>query len=75
MDVPEDEWIRVEMRAPLGRADSRWDLALQAGQGTRREFKSLPCDTDWKEVRWVGFSSLAVNDSAFELDDIEMENR
>ena len=74
-EVPENEWVRVEMRSPLGRVDSRWDLALVLADGTRREFKGLSCDTDWKEARWVGFSSLARNNSAFELDDVEMENR
>jgi hypothetical protein len=74
-EIPESEWVRVEMRSSLGRADSRWDLALVLPDGVRREFKGLPCDTDWKEARWVGFSSVATNNSAFELDDVEMENR
>ncbi len=75
LEVPENAWISVEMRAILGLPDSHWDLRLALPEGQSREFKELPCDPDWKEARWVGFSSEATNYTAFELDDVEMENQ
>jgi hypothetical protein len=75
MDLPENDWVGVEMRAILGQTNSHWDLTISLPGGAKREFGDLPCDPNWREARWVGFSSLATNDVAFELDDIEMENR
>jgi hypothetical protein len=74
-DLPENTWVRVEMSAPLGRSDSRWELTLTLAGAGPRPFKDLPCDAGWKETRWVGFSSLATDRVAFYLDDVEMEQR
>jgi hypothetical protein len=74
-DLPENTWVRVEMSAALGRSDSRWELTLALPGGSPRQFKDLPCDAGWKEVRWVGFSSLATDRTAFYLDSVELETR
>lgn len=74
-EIPENQWIRVEMRASLGRSNSQWNLGLTMPDGKRKALSVLPCDSDWKAARWVGFSSLAVNESRFELDDVVMQNR
>lgn len=75
MDVPLNTWFGVEMRAPLGQSRGQWTLSVTLPDGARKEFAGLPCDADWKEARWVGFSSDATDFTAFELDDVEMENR
>jgi hypothetical protein len=75
LDCDFNTWIAVEMRAPLGQTKSHWELTLTLPGGNTREFKDLPCDADWQEVRWLGFSSLATNNVAFYLDDVEMENK
>ena len=74
IDIPDLAWIGVEMRATLGQSNSRWGLVVTFPNGAKRPFEDLPCDPDWKEARWVGFSSHATTETAFELDDIEMEN-
>jgi hypothetical protein len=74
-EVPENVWVGVRMRSPLGQTDSRWELVLTLPNGQVREFKDLPNDTDWKAARWVGFSSPATTATSFQLDDIEMENQ
>jgi hypothetical protein len=74
MEIPANAWIGVEMRATLGRSDSRWNLKITLPDGTGREFKDLPCDSAWKEARWVGFSSMGRDGVSFYLDDLEMEN-
>jgi hypothetical protein len=75
LDLPESAWVHVEMRAPLGQSDSRWELVLKLPDGTTREFKDLPCDPAWKEARWIGVSSLATRATVFYLDDLEMDLR
>lgn len=74
-DLPEDAWIGVEMRASLGAGNSHWTLKLTLPDGKAQEFKDLACDPEWKEARWVGFSSQSPASVAFYLDDLEMENR
>ena len=49
------------------------EVAASAKQSLK--IQDWPCDPDWNEARWVGFSSPATTDTAFKLDDIEMENR
>lgn len=75
IDVPPNAWFGVEMRAPLGQTNSQWTLKVTLPDGTQKEFAGLPCEPEWKEARWVGFSSTATIFTAFELDDVEMENR
>ena len=73
--VPQNTWFGVEMRARLGESNSHWSLKVSLPGGIPKEFTDLPCEPDWKEARWVGFSSTATDFTAFELDDVEMENR
>lgn len=75
IEVPLNSWVGVEMRSPIGQTGCHWTLRVTLPGGARKEFPDLPCDPQWKEVRWVGFSSNATDFTAFELDDIEMENR
>jgi hypothetical protein len=74
LDVPTNQWVRVEMDSELGRRDNVWNLSVQVSHRERREFKGLPCDPLWNEVRWLGFSSHLTNQTVFYLDDIEMKN-
>ncbi len=74
-DIPTDAWVGVEVKAPLGQSNSRWAIALTLPSGEVREFKDLSCDSNWKELRWVGFCALGGKNAAFYLDDIDMENR
>jgi hypothetical protein len=75
LEFAPNSWLAVAMSASLGGSAGRWNLSLTLADGTTREFKELPCDPGWGEVRWVGFSSLATKKVAFYLDDIEMENQ
>lgn len=72
--LPENAWIGVEIRAPLGLSDSKYDVTFTLPDGTKQEAKGLPSDPAWKEARWVGFSSNANAETAYELDDLEMVN-
>jgi hypothetical protein len=73
--VPENAWFLVEMAAPHGQADARWEIRITLPDGSCREFKELACDPSWKETRWMGFSSGATTSTSYQLDDLELENR
>jgi hypothetical protein len=74
MDLPQNEWIRVTMRARLGtQANGRWDLEVNLPDQPARKFNDLPCDPKWRTARWVGFSSLSPRSEAIFLDDFVME--
>ena len=75
VDIPENQWVLVEMRAHLGQTNSRWALDITLPDGTLHTFEDLPCDPAWKTARWVGFSSSSVGHAAFYLDDVVMENQ
>jgi hypothetical protein len=71
--LPADEWVRVEVEAPLGERAGTWSLTLTMPDGTRHEFTDLPCGSvEWEELKWVGFVSTATGPAVFYLDDIEV---
>jgi len=74
MDIPENEWCAVEMRADLGRPHGIWTLRVTLPNGSMHAFKDLRCDPAWQTARWVGFISLSPGQSSFYLDDVVMEN-
>jgi len=74
-ELPANVWMRVEMRAVLGKAGSRWELILTPPDGKVLQFPDLRCDPAWQEARWVGFSSVSPGRQSFYLDDLVMENR
>jgi len=75
LDLPQDAWIGIEMRATVGQPGARWSLTVTLPAGKIQEFKDLACDPDWTEARWVGFSSNSDGPISYYLDDLEMENR
>jgi len=74
LGVPENTWISVEIKAPLGIASNHWRVSVKVPGSDSREFKDLASDPAFRAARWVGFSSTATETTAFELDDLEMTN-
>jgi hypothetical protein len=60
------------MQAALGTPESHWTLKVAIPDQEPREFKDLKCDPEWKQARWIGFSSLADHRVSFYLDDLAM---
>jgi hypothetical protein len=73
VDIPDNQWVLVDMQAHLGQADSRWSLGVTLPGGKLHQFKDLACDPAWKAARWVGFISSSIGKAAFFLDDVVME--
>ena len=75
LDIPTNAWIGVEMRAPLGRRDSQWEMTVTLPDGKPHEFKELPCDSRWTEAHWLGVISPGTNKAAYYLDDLRLTNQ
>jgi hypothetical protein len=70
-DLPENEWIGVEISARMGdKANGQWRMKLDLPGGTTHEFNDLACDPKWNRARWIGFCALEKTQSAFYLDDL-----
>ena len=72
LDIPDNQWLSINMKTYLGHNNSDWTLCLTLPDGSQREFKNLPCDPNWTEARWIGFSSSSPDRVSFYLDDVVM---
>jgi hypothetical protein len=61
------------MRAHLGEGDPTWDAVVTLPNGAPHRFSNLPCDSGWKQARWVGFSSVGREEASYYLDDLAFE--
>ena len=75
--VPIGEWIRLEIRAPLGKqATGTYRLNLQTPGQPARTFAELPVGSaGWKALCWLGFISAADARTTFYLDDIQLQTQ
>jgi hypothetical protein len=76
MDIPIGKWVRFEVTAGLGKdSTGTWDLLVTLPGEPAREFKGLANGkADWKELDWLGFSSLATEKTVFYLDNLDLGN-
>lgn len=74
MDLPEKQWIHMSVEAKVGAsADGKWNLTVLVPGQDARKFEGLPTGhADFKNVTWVGWSSMAVEKTAYYLDNIEV---
>ena len=72
--VPRDEWVHVEMSAPLGSQAGEWTLRVRVGEGKTQTFEGLKIGTDgWRQIRWIVFVSLATEATVFYMDNISLD--
>ncbi|MEZ6122393.1 MAG: right-handed parallel beta-helix repeat-containing protein [Planctomycetaceae bacterium] len=73
LDLPENQWIRIEISAALGDAAETWDLVVTLPDEQVRGWTRLPTGhSDWRSLDWVGFVSQADADSVIRIDDLEL---
>jgi len=74
-DVPVGEWVHVEIVCLLGKQSAgTYDLVLMLPGAKPQAFSKLPCGSDrFKRLEWLGFVSLATQQTAFYLDDVELD--
>ena len=75
MSVPDEEWIGIEIHAPLGESAGHWDLIVKCPGKDPQRFEKLPCQNPmWKTLDWLGFVSQADTESEIWIDDLELLN-
>jgi hypothetical protein len=74
LDVPVDTWFHVEITAKVGAdADGKWDLTVTLPGQEPKRFPGLSVgDPTFKNLTWVGWSSMATEKTVFYLDNIEL---
>ena len=74
--VPRDEWVHVEISAPLGEQAGEWTLRVRVGDGRIETFEGLKIGTEgWRQIRWIVFVSLATEATVFYMDNISLDAR
>jgi hypothetical protein len=69
-DLPPDQWIRIEIEAKTGAG--KYSVTLTKPDGTKQEFKDLPCKPTWNEASYLLFSCLSTKDTAYFLDNLSL---
>ncbi len=72
--VPREQWIAVEIQTALTDPPARtFTLTLGLADGGRRVFPNLPLPgSHFQELHWLGFVSIASEDSALYLDNLRL---
>jgi len=73
--VPLEEWFHVEVVCGLGtQATGTYDLTVTVPGEEPQTFPEQPCgDPKFKRLHWLGFVSLATEETAFYLDNVKLE--
>jgi len=73
--IPSRHWIHVEIQAPLGKGAARaFQLRLVPEGEPPSVFSGLPMSgQQFSELHWIGFSSTALADTAFYLDNLRIQ--
>jgi hypothetical protein len=76
MALPAGQWFRVEIDAAVGNdADGKWNLAIALPGAPPRRFEGLATGSpDFKNLTWVGWSSMANAKTVFYLDNVKLAN-
>jgi hypothetical protein len=69
-DVAPGEWIRIIITATTG--SGKYDIALTRQDGTKKEFKDVPCKPTWNSASYLLFSSLADKKTAYFIDNLSL---
>ncbi|MCB1229283.1 MAG: right-handed parallel beta-helix repeat-containing protein [Verrucomicrobiae bacterium] len=71
--LPENEWIDLEIAAPLGEAAGAWTLSVTLPGSEPKRFENLKCaHDDWHKLDWLGFISQAETETEVWIDDLEL---
>ena len=69
-EIPPGEWFRVTITAKTGAGT--YDVELVRQDGTRRDFKNLPCKPSWKDAGSLLFSGQGAKKAAFFIDNLRL---
>ena len=76
MAVPIGQWLHLAFETKLGKqATGAYDLTVTIpGQEPKRFEKLAVGKPAWRQLRWLGFISMATDKAAIYLDDVRLEN-
>jgi uncharacterized protein YndB with AHSA1/START domain len=70
-DVKPGEWLRIDLTATTG--SGKYDVTLTREDGTKTDFKSIPCKPTWATASYLLFSALGTTKTAFFIDNLKLE--
>jgi hypothetical protein len=76
MKIPQGQWVRVEIRCPLGAdANGRHDLLVTLpGEPQPRRFDGLPHTAQFKALNWIGWMAVGAPNAVFYVDNLRLDN-
>lgn len=72
-DLPPGEWCRVIITATTG--SGKWSVELIRQDGTKVEFRDLPCKPTWNAASYLLWSALGTTKTAFYIDNVDLLKR
>lgn len=72
-DIKPGEWLRIDLTATTGAA--KYDVTLTWQDGTKVEFKAIPCKPTWDTATYLLFSALGTTKTAFFIDNVKLEQK
>jgi hypothetical protein len=73
--LPVDQWFHVEVSAKVGTsADGKWKLTVTLPDHQPQSFEFATINPDFKNLTWVGWSSMADAKTVYYLDNIKLVN-
>jgi hypothetical protein len=70
-DIKPGEWSRLSITATTG--SGKYDIALTRQDGTKNDFKDIPCKPSWNAASYLLFGSLADKQTAYFIDNVKLE--
>jgi len=70
-DIKPGEWCRIAITATTGAG--KYDITLTREDGTKQDFKDIPCKPTWNAASYLLFSSLADKKTAYFIDNVKLE--
>jgi len=68
--LPAHEWCRLTITATTSKGS--YDVTLIRQNGTKNEFKAIPCKPSWSVASYLLFSSLSTAKTAYFIDNISL---
>lgn len=69
-DIPAGEWFRATLTATPG--DGKWNLEIIRQDGSKSEFKDLPCKASWAKPKTALWSAISNQKTAFFIDNVAL---
>lgn len=69
--IPRDQWVQITIACPLGeQAKGTYELTVTVPGSTPQTFFDLSCDKRFNHLTWLGYCSMATEETVFYLDDL-----